>query len=231
MSRPDHTFTQSGLGAAPFSICSPNNPDAQKNTAFFCEHCGRMLRNRFFVRSADGKVSVVGSSCVEKTGDEGLIAGVKRQQREAKAQARMAQHEAKAQAWEEAERKHFGGKTRDECLNELQRQSDQLLAEASAAIMELEAVAILRKAPGSFAAAMIARACELQPFTKSMEDIIAAMVTKAKAGGARSNSAAFQEAALQAKPVVAEFLAKVEEYAQRHEELRTKRADIAYAKV
>lgn len=226
-----HSFTQSGLGQAPFSLCAPSHPDAQKNTAFFCEHCGRMLRNRYFVRAADGKVSVVGSSCVEKTGDAGLVAGIKRQQRELKAQARMAQHEARAKAREDAERQHFGGKTREERLAELQQQRTALLAEASAEIMDLAAIGILRKAPGSFAEGMIARACELQPLTENMVSIIISMVTKAMSGGARSNSAAYQNAAGKAEAAVAELQATIARFAQRDNEIQAKRSDTTYAKV
>ena len=62
-----HTFTASGLGTAPFSFAGVD----EKSDG--CRHCGAPIRNRFHIVSADGVRSVVGSTCILKTGDKGLI--------------------------------------------------------------------------------------------------------------------------------------------------------------
>ena len=88
-----HVFERSKLGVAPFRCVgvfekvgplvistaggvtttagSPGQPMG------VCDHCGASLRDCYQIRSADGRVFIVGSSCVEKTGDAGLIKSYK----------------------------------------------------------------------------------------------------------------------------------------------------------
>lgn len=72
-----HAFEQSGLGKAPFSFDgwfegnatpAPNMP---KVTA--CDFCSTVIKSCFRIKSSDGKSFIVGSECVKKTGDKGLV--------------------------------------------------------------------------------------------------------------------------------------------------------------
>jgi len=71
-----HTFTNSGLGQAPFTCTGSIDAGT---VAKVCDHCGRGIRFVFNVTSADGKKSSVGSTCIEKSGDEGMIKVVKQE--------------------------------------------------------------------------------------------------------------------------------------------------------
>lgn len=86
-----HVFEISGLGKAPFSLSKPD----ETNECFFCEHCGTILKNRYFIKSSDGKVSVVGVDCLNKTGDRGLIDSVKAEKRKKKEKDRLSNIENK----------------------------------------------------------------------------------------------------------------------------------------
>lgn len=95
---PIHCFEKAGLGKARFqcvglySIPSPSlaekNPDAYNNALAMmprglgcgsCAFCGTAIMHNFIIESADGKRFVVGSDCVARTGDAGLIKEVKRE--------------------------------------------------------------------------------------------------------------------------------------------------------
>ncbi len=74
-----HVFEKAGLGKAPFffdgwfegnATYIPETPMA-KVTA--CDYCSTLIKNCFRIKSSDGKSFIVGSDCVKKTGDAGLI--------------------------------------------------------------------------------------------------------------------------------------------------------------
>lgn len=91
-----HCFEKSGLGKAPFrcvglfSLPSPSlaerNPDAFNNAlrelprgvgCGSCQYCGTAIMHNFLIQSADGMRFVVGSDCVARTGDAGLVKQVR----------------------------------------------------------------------------------------------------------------------------------------------------------
>jgi hypothetical protein len=88
-----HVFTRSKLGVAPFrcvGVYQDIGPKVISNQGVVttmigspgqamgvCAHCGTGIADCFQIKSADGKTFVVGSSCVEKTGDAGLIKSYK----------------------------------------------------------------------------------------------------------------------------------------------------------
>ena len=84
-----HVFTRSNLGSAPFRcvgvfqqvgpiVLSDGTQVGSPGQAMgVCAHCGTGIADCYQIKSADGKVFVVGSSCVEKTGDAGLIKSYK----------------------------------------------------------------------------------------------------------------------------------------------------------
>lgn len=110
-----HVFEKSGCGRAPFrcvamfSIPSPSlaerNPDAY-NAALrelprdlhcgTCNHCGTAIMHNFVIEDHVGKRFVVGSSCVYKTGDAGLIKQVRATRLAAVREVRAAKKRMKA---------------------------------------------------------------------------------------------------------------------------------------
>lgn len=62
-----HVFQAAGLGLAPFKYVGLSEGAAT------CDYCGTPLRYRYTVRSADGREFIVGSDCILKTGDAGLV--------------------------------------------------------------------------------------------------------------------------------------------------------------
>jgi hypothetical protein len=77
-----HVFEAANLGTAPFAL------DHVTGEGGNCEYCGTSIVWRFYIKGLDGKVFFVGSDCVMKTGDAGLMrrvdAEVKRRQNEAR---------------------------------------------------------------------------------------------------------------------------------------------------
>lgn len=89
MENTTHKFELVGLGKAPFRVVGherrvhvvlggPPKPGAS------CDFCGTAIVDCYFIRGADGREFKVGSDCVAKTDDAGLV----RQVNKAKAVAR-----------------------------------------------------------------------------------------------------------------------------------------------
>lgn len=125
-----HPFELSGLGLAPFRLIGvvsmPARSLAEANpTAYnravaeyiaamrhfgvqggICQHCGTAIMNNYIIRSADSKNSVVGSQCVEHTGDVGLGNAVavekRRLERNVRREKAEARREVARQKWLEA---------------------------------------------------------------------------------------------------------------------------------
>ncbi len=79
-----HVFAASGLGQAPFRVIGFERrvfrvaPDAPAQPAGSCQYCGTPIADCCLIRSADGRTFVVGTTCVDKTGDSGLIQAYRR---------------------------------------------------------------------------------------------------------------------------------------------------------
>src|SRR5699024_11202786 len=76
--KPTHVFEVSGIGFAPFGVVSPSHDFQQACSVFWCEHCGRTLKHRHFVKDVHGKIAVVGSQCILKSGDAGKLKQLRR---------------------------------------------------------------------------------------------------------------------------------------------------------
>lgn len=80
-----HTFEQAGLGKAPFIydgfFQGKSHPDEFTSSAncTSCAYCSTGIVNCFKIKSADDKEFIVGSECVKKTGDKGMIDLIKRE--------------------------------------------------------------------------------------------------------------------------------------------------------
>ena len=77
-----HVFERAGLGRAPFRCVGYTekvftNPDGTTRAGGSCQYCGTGIRYACSIKSSDGREFVVGSDCVAKTDDAGLIRSYK----------------------------------------------------------------------------------------------------------------------------------------------------------
>jgi hypothetical protein len=90
-----HVFERRGLGKAPFAVVGSYTsvfqatPDAPKQPGTCCDYCGTGIMYVVSIRSRDNRTFKVGSDCVAKTGDAGLIKAYKNRP-EVRARARDA---------------------------------------------------------------------------------------------------------------------------------------------
>lgn len=88
-----HKFESAGLGKAPFRCVGVSEERGPRTVNMngvavqvgapgqpmgTCAYCGQGIAYCYQIQSADGKRFIVGSDCVEKTGDNGMIDLVKR---------------------------------------------------------------------------------------------------------------------------------------------------------
>lgn len=96
-----HAFERANLGKAPFRCVGyfesvwQAHQGAPLQPGTSCDYCGQGIRHAFRIRAADGFEFKVGSDCVMRTGDAGLIKASRtlpevKQARRAQAQARDA---------------------------------------------------------------------------------------------------------------------------------------------
>lgn len=112
MSEKIHVFEIAELGKAPFRVVGaielPSKSLLEANPAAYnavmaslpngigfgtCHYCGHDLKYNFIIKSADEKRFVVGSECVYKTGDKGMIDKVKYELRKIAREKRFAKAE------------------------------------------------------------------------------------------------------------------------------------------
>lgn len=78
-----HVFERAGLGKAPFRCVGvvqksyQASPDSPVQPGGSCDYCGTGIYFHCMIRSADGRTFKVGSDCVFKTGDAGLLKSYK----------------------------------------------------------------------------------------------------------------------------------------------------------
>lgn len=78
-----HVFERANLGRAPFRCIGyveksyQATPDAPKQPGGSCDYCGTGIYLQCRIKSADGRTFKVGSDCVAKTGDAGLLKSYK----------------------------------------------------------------------------------------------------------------------------------------------------------
>ncbi|WP_045861821.1 hypothetical protein [Teredinibacter purpureus] len=185
-----HTFQQSGLGHPPYVVVHPKQHALEKGQIFWCEHCGTTIKNRHFIQSSEGKVSIVGIDCLKKTGDEGLIDGVKRLKREAKARDRAKQCENQRVERLETERSQNGGHTNAELAAAIDADIE---ARIKAFIIATEDHAVLKSLTKiGFEQSMSHNVYLVTPYTPGQLAVIKKIHTK-KRSRARANSKAYNE--------------------------------------
>lgn len=150
-----HPWQDAGLGVAPFSyvatislprVDGEEGTERERKAALqtarslgvslgSCEVCGECLVNNCVVRDAQGRHFIVGTSCVQRTGDTSLITAAEaakrqaeRDRRRAKVQARIAAELAQFHADQEAQRERNGGLTDHEL--EIKKTQDRIAESA-----------------------------------------------------------------------------------------------------
>lgn len=109
-----HKFEAAGLGKAPFRFVGFTPAPETDNNGMVktevdgithmtkpgcaCHYCGQYITNIYKIQSADGKISKVGSSCVNKTGDKGLVNVVKKHANKLKREKRVIRESARIEA-------------------------------------------------------------------------------------------------------------------------------------
>lgn len=194
----NHVFQSSGLGIAPFTLSNASHPKAKANLSFFCEHCGTMLKNRFFVMSSDNIVSVVGIDCLKKTGDSGLINDAKECMKKEREDKKMARNAKVRENRLNTERALLNGRTRDdviqECINNIEVQKQKFWK----VIKKLPAYQMLMEGY-AFGPSVIQSMINGLEVSDGATDIISAIITKHLSNGARKNSPEFCKSKLEAE--------------------------------
>jgi len=78
-----HVFEAASLGKAPFYCVGfqesvyQAHPNAPRQPGSFCDYCGTAIMLVCQIQSSDGRRFKVGSNCVDKTGDSGLMQAYK----------------------------------------------------------------------------------------------------------------------------------------------------------
>lgn len=88
-----HPFETQGLGKAPYRFMHTDEGECA------CDYCGTRIRYLYHILSTDGKRSIVGSECIKKAQDTGLMRVVKIHEK-ARRQARKAKKlEKEVESW------------------------------------------------------------------------------------------------------------------------------------
>jgi hypothetical protein len=138
-----HKFTEAGLGSAPFKYlgCGEEvyraHPDAPVQPGASCDYCGTGIRHVFYIRSADGRRSKIGSECINKAGDRGLISRAKAALNARRRAAAQAKRQAAWDAEHQAQRDRNGGLTDYEVKEAAWAAERAAKAAAKAPIIEL----------------------------------------------------------------------------------------------
>lgn len=141
-----HKFEYSGLGKAPyrcvgvFELPSPSlaehNPEAYNNQLKMmppgfkcgtCSYCGMALKYNYLIVGSDGYKFSVGSECVRKVGDAGLMKTVTKEEAERRRIKNAERREKRRQERLQAQRDANGGLTDQELWQKKQAEKDAKL--------------------------------------------------------------------------------------------------------
>lgn len=223
-----HVFTMSGLGNAPFYLHNPvGNEMAEVSGVFFCEHCGTVLKNRHFIKSSDGKVSVVGIDCLNKTGDSGLIDAVKAEKRKAKEEQRHAKIDEKIAEHRSKEIEKYG-KPVEEIVNEIESDISTIKEKIKELTEDNTIVEELSKS--NFGIAMITNIEKGDYLSESMIVVIKEIIAK-KMSQSKKGSKRYKEIYPQAEKTVNDFMDSVNKKIDEIKTLKEKRLTILNSKL
>jgi hypothetical protein len=196
-----HIFTLSGLGQYPFTLVSEHS--AEMGNTFWCEHCGTMLKNRHFIRSNDGKISVVGIDCLKRSGDQGLI-DAEKELRVARQQViRETSRLKRLGEAEEKQRQLNNGKTNSERCDELRRFIGAFESELEQ-VLDSHPLVDLLSSPSNFELSILSKAYSGKSLSQGQLTAIKKVCAK-KLSRSRVNSKAYQAAYPAACDLVEQF--------------------------
>jgi hypothetical protein len=195
-----HTFEISGLGKSPFRYIDPKKSDVlAAGQQCWCEHCGTMIKNRHFIKSSDGVVSIVGVDCLQKTGDQGLIDGEKRLKKAKNNKIREEKNMANQKVILDKQKAKNNGKTNWELITEIRAKNEILISEFIISV-EDNPVMLSLDVPG-FCHEMQHMAFLVKPYSHGQLSAIKKIHAK-NISNARVNSKAYKEASNTAFPDV-----------------------------
>lgn len=218
-----HVFEISGLGKAPFYLSAPD----ESNSCFFCEHCGTILKNRYFIKSSDGKVSVVGIDCLNKTGDQGLIDNVKREKKIQREAQKNEIFEAGKKVREEKEIAAFG-KTKEVRMEEISKEIQDMKNEIENLLNEKGFYSELIKS--DFGCSMIKSMVNVEMPTDNMKNVIKSILIKSKSGGARKGSDKYKHFSISVEKDLTDFYVNFSVFIHKKEQLINERNNLIYFK-
>lgn len=136
-----HKFELSGLGKAPFrfhgireNAFSPA-PGEPSKAGGCCDYCSTGIRWECVIVSADGVQSVVGTDCIGKVGDKGLVNKARQARNELKRKEKRDAREAEYEALLAAQRERNGGLTDNEVAEQNYAESERVRDEAISAVI------------------------------------------------------------------------------------------------
>lgn len=211
-----HQFEFAGLGKAPFRIVGlfsfPSkslaefNPSAYNNqmqampkdvSCGQCQFCHTALTHNYIVKSSDGRKFVVGSDCVKKTGDHGLVEQIKLIEREARREAKLKAMQAQAQAILNAQREKNNGLTDSELFEKKKQETLDLRMPyiEKLELMLSPFITGLKQSNGQFSADMIQKLnqCNLDLSDRTVRIIIGIAAKLAGRANSRAYNQRFQE--------------------------------------
>lgn len=223
-----HVFTLSGLGQSPFYLHNPVGQEiAETAGIFFCEHCGTVLKNRHFIKSSDGKVSVVGIDCLNKSGDNGLIDAFKEQQRKSKQEARINHIEQKQAEHKDREVTLFGETV--EVLVENINKEIVVLTEEIENELEVSAVGVVLS-KSSFGQSMLKNMISGEKLSDNMIAVIKEIITK-DVSSSKKNSKAYKESIPVAEQMFGDLMDSIGAKSKKMAELKARRIEILNTRV
>lgn len=223
-----HIFTVSGLGEAPFYLHNPISEEiTQVSGVFYCEHCGTVLKNRHFIKSSDGKVSVVGIDCLNKTGDSGLISAVKAEKLKLREEKRHAKINGKIVVKHQKEIEKYG-KTINEIIDEILLSIAMIKEETKELIEDHMIIEELSKS--NFGSSMIEKIINGESLSDSMINIIKEIITK-KISQSKKGSKKYKESTAQAEKIVEDFMNSINIQTDKIKILQQKRLRILNTKI
>lgn len=214
-----HTFELSGLGKPPYGVVHPQQHAIEKGQTFWCEHCGTAIINRHFIKSSDSKVSVVGIDCLRKTGDQGLIEGVKLLKREEKAKAKQAEFDRARESQLADERAANNGLTNTELSAQVGKGIETKIRDF---IVTLDDNPVVSSLTGiGFEMDMAHQAYLVRPYTPGQLAAIKKAYTR-KVSKARVNQVAYKEAFPRCEQAVNDLQIRITAVHQELEQMRDK---------
>ena len=207
-----HVWQSEGLGLAPFKFVSMwSMPSAETNPSAYasamnskpahcrglCDHCSTGIIHHCIIKSADGKLFSVGTSCVKKTNDTILISEMKALQnklnRERSALKRAEKRTAENEIYNarmQAERDTNGGLTDYELAEKAIKDERQIILDKMA-VIAAPVVSVLDAKGGDFCDSMAYEISHGRKISGRCVEIVIEIMTKQFG---RGNSKAYLEA-------------------------------------